>query len=133
MKFSVLLTAAILALGGSALAQQQNESLGKKADRQFDRAENATDRAVNGGPGQPSLGQRADNVFDRMEDGTRRVWNRVTGKSSQNAPATSARVEPGNATRFMGAAPSPSGAGVDAERRARMDDAYRNSQSAPQR
>ncbi len=101
MKVSVLIAAAALALGGSAFAQQQNESLGKKADRQFDRAENATNRAVNGGPGQPSLGQRADGVLDRMEDGTKRIWNRVTGKSQNNADTApqSARVESRNDTQ----------------------------------
>lgn len=108
MKVSVLITAAALAVGGSAFAQQQNESLGQKADRQFDRAENATNRAVNGGPGQPSLGQRADNVFDRMEDGTKRLWNRVTGKSqySANPAPQPARVQSQDDTRAMGAGPA---------------------------
>jgi|GEM_PF-3665248 len=137
MKISVLLTAAALALGGTAMAQQQNESLGKKADRQFDRAENATNRTLNGGPGQPSLGQRADTVFDRMEDGTKRVWNRVTGKSQNpNGNAQSARVESRPDTRTMGAGPaSPAAAesSVDDSRRSRMDEAYRNYQSRAQR
>lgn len=135
MKVSVLITAAALAVGGSAFAQQQNESLGQKADRQFDRAENATNRAVNGGPGQPSLGQRADNVFDRMEAGTKRIWNRVTGNSQNNATtAQSARVESQNDTRAMGAAPATSqGSRGGNDRQGRMDEAYRNYQSQPQR
>ncbi len=108
MKLSVLFTAAALALGGTAYAQQpqpqNNESLGQKADRVFDRAENATSRAVNGAPGEPTLGQKADNVFDRMEAGTKRLWNRVTGNTAQ----------------------TPS-------QPVYTDEAYRNAQSQPQR
>lgn len=135
MKISVLMTAAALALGGSAWAQQQpqqKESLGQKADRQFDRAENATSRAVNGGPGEPSLGQKAGRVFDRMEDGTKRVWNKVTGKSRNTAQ--SGRVESRSDTRSMGAGPAPSqNAQGGNDRQGRMDEAYRNYQSKQQR
>lgn len=144
MKATALVTAVLLAVGGSAALAQQNESLGQKTDRTLDRAESATERslkgpnsignrtdrvldraenrterAVNPPPGGETIGQKADRVFDRMEDGTKRVWNRATGKTQE--PARSAEVR-NHDTRSMGAGP----ADADHERRARMDEAYRN-------
>jgi hypothetical protein len=148
MKATALVTAVLLAVGGSAALAQQNESLGQKTDRTLDRAENATQRAlkgpdsigsrtdrmldraedrtqraVNPPPGGETIGQKADRVFDRMEDGTKRVWNRVTGKTQE--PARSAEVR-NHDTRAMGAGP----AAADHDRRARMDEAHRNWESS---
>ncbi|HYF19753.1 MAG TPA: hypothetical protein VEA40_17935 [Ramlibacter sp.] len=150
MKATAIVTAVLLAVGGSAFAQQ-GESLGQKTDRTLDRAENATQgalkgpnsignrtdrvldraenatqRAVNPPPGGETLGQKADRVFDRMEDGTKRVWNRATGKTHE--PARSAEVR--NDTRAMGAgAAAPAARESDHDRRTRMDEAYRNWES----
>ncbi len=131
MKTLATLTAALaLGLGGAALAQQprQDESLGQKADRVFDRAEDATSRAVNPQPGEPSFGQRAGRVFDQMEDGVQGLWNRATGREPPPADARAATDDP---TRRMGAGAAPAAAEleVDGDRRQRMDEAYRNWQS----
>lgn len=134
MKIAVFVTTAALALGGSAFAQQQqppqnNETFGKKAERVYDRAGNATDRVVNGGPGEPSLGERTSRGIKRMEAGVARVWNRVTGKH-EDATAQSNRDESRNDTRAMGAGPNAQGGN---DRQSRMDEAYRNYQSKQQR
>lgn len=81
-------SALLLALAaGTALAQQparERESLGQTADRQFDRAEDATRRTVDPPPGEPSLGQKAGRVFDRMEDATARGVDRIRGREPQD-------------------------------------------------
>ena len=88
MRTRPVAVALLLALAaGSAVAQQsprERESLGQTADRQFDRAEDATRRSVNPPPGEPSLGQKAGRVFDRMEDATARGVDRIRGREPQD-------------------------------------------------
>jgi hypothetical protein len=86
MKLSTLAAALLVATAPVAFAQgtaPQNDTVGKKADRVFDRAEDATSRTVNPPAGEPSLGQKAGRVFDRMEDGTSRMVDRARGKPDE--------------------------------------------------
>ncbi len=98
MRTRHLATALLLAAAaGAAVAQQPSrdrESLGQTADRQFDRAENATSRTVNPPPGEPSLGQKAGRVFDRMEDATARGVDRVRGREPQDTRGMGQRGAP---------------------------------------
>jgi hypothetical protein len=123
-------TAFALVSASTALAQQprQNESAGQAAGRVFDRAEQATSRAVNPPAQDSSFGERAGRVFDRMEDGVQGIWNRATGRERTPEPPR-ARVE--DPTRQMGAGtlPPASDPGIDPLRRQRMDQAYRDWQS----
>lgn len=93
MKTRFMLAAAALVLAPAAFAQ----SIGQQADRTFDRAEDATSRAVNPPPGQPTIGQRADRTFDRAEDATRRTVNPPPGEKSlgQKADGLFDRMEDG--------------------------------------
>lgn len=99
MRTSILLAAA-LAFGAAACAQTASgsgESLGQQADRTFDRAENATSRAVNPPPGEPTLGERADRTFDRAEGATSRAVDPPPGEPSigQKADRLFDRMEGG--------------------------------------
>jgi hypothetical protein len=97
---SPLVLAAALALAPAAFAQNTTSSaptIGQQADRTFDRAEDATQRAVNPPPGQPTIGQRADRTFDRAEDATSRTVNPPPGEPSlgQKADKLFDRMEDG--------------------------------------
>jgi ABC-type transporter MlaC component len=106
MKLSTLTAALLLAATPVAFAQStapQNDTIGKKADRVFDRAEDATSRTVNPPAGEPSLGQKAGRVFDRMEQGTGRMVDKARGTSPEQA-----RVEPSRSdSTTMGAPADP--------------------------
>jgi hypothetical protein len=107
MKPSTLTAALLLAAAPLAFAQTtapQNDTIGKKADRVFDRAEDTTSRTVNPPAGEPSLGQKAGRVFDRMEQGTGRMVDKARSKT---APPEQARVDDARSdTRGMGASSS---------------------------
>jgi hypothetical protein len=100
---AALLLAAPLAMAQATTPPPQNDTIGKKADRAFDRAEDTTSRTVNPPPGEPSLGKKAGNVFDRMEAGTKRMWDNVTGKKDTTAPA---RVDNGPSDSHAMGAPA---------------------------
>jgi hypothetical protein len=96
MKLSTITAAVLLAATPLAFAQStapQNDTLGKKADRVFDRAEDTTSRTVNPPPGEPSLGQKAGRVFDRMEQGTGRMVDKARGKSPEQARVDGTRSD----------------------------------------
>jgi len=116
MKPSSLLVAAALVFAPAAYAQ----TVGQQADRAFDKAEDATQRAVNPPPGEPTIGQKAERGFDRAEDATRRTVNPPPGEPTigQKADGLFDRMERGIGRMFgrsqdasdpnrMGNAPAP--------------------------
>jgi hypothetical protein len=105
MKFSTLVIASALAVGGTAaLAQTDNSS--------------SSSGTHNG----PSLVDKAKSGIHRLGNATRNALHKVGGKNRHDTQASS------NDTSAMGASSSQ-----DSARRARMDDAYSRYQAGQQK
>lgn len=123
MKLAALLVTAALAAGTSAFAQARDgESVGQKADRIFDRMENATKRGIDKVRG---TGNKAGNDVESRDA---RRDNRQDAKQARREVKQDAREAKREAqrddTRTTGAGRSDRDGSRD--RQARMDDAYDN-------
>lgn len=129
MKVAAILVTAVLAVGTGAIAQTRDagdgDSLGKKAGRLFDRAENAIKRGVDNVSGgsrearqdgkQEAKETRQGRVDERRADDRRDDTRAMGAGKSENRSRADDRQTPTN------------------DRQARMDDAYGNWKSQPQR
>lgn len=124
MKVAAILVTTALAVGTSAFGQTRDaESIGQKADRVFDRMENATRRGIDKVRG---TGNKAKNKVENTEArrDTRPEAEEARREVKQEAKEAK-RDAQRDETRSMGAGRSDQRAGPG-DRQARMDDAYGN-------
>jgi len=131
MKVAAIVIAAMAvatgALAQSGNAPRQGETIGQKADKLFDRAENATKRGVDRmrGAGRHAKNEAKEEGRDARQ--ASRDAGRQAGQEGRQARQQASRDDRRDDSRAMGAGRSNTASGGDSQdRRGRMDDAYAN-------
>lgn len=120
MKVAAILVTAALAVGTSAFGQTRDgESIGQKADRVFDRMENATRRGIDKVRG---TGSEAKDKVENTE--ARREVRQESKEARRDAQRDDTRATgAGKADKMQDRSDQRAGS---SDRQARMDDAYGN-------